>query len=58
MNIFELNLAAPGSPIPFTMPDSEKQYWLNPNGTVTEGGPWVGVLLPINRGRVIEPHTP
>ena len=46
MNIFEMNLAAPDSPVPFTMPGSEKQYWLNPNGTVTEGGPWVGILLP------------
>lgn len=46
MNVFEMNLVAPDSPVLFTPLGSEKQYWLNPNGTVTAGGAWNGVLLP------------
>ena len=47
MSTFAMNLVAPDSPMPFIALGGEVVYWLNPNGTVTVGGPWVGILLPV-----------
>ena len=47
MQVQGLNITPVQSPILLDIAGCEgQQYWLNPNGTITENGPWPGILLP------------